>query len=61
MSNLTICNNCAGSIVLSLNEHTTVKGLNFCCQECADAFHDPNNPEPTPIGLAHDLGMDDYD
>lgn len=58
-SNLTLCNNCAGKIVLSLKEHTVKRGLKFCCEECADAFFSPDNPEPYPIGLAYELGLEE--
>lgn len=60
MSNLTVCNNCAGSIVLSLQEHSTRKGLNFCCEECADHFFSPDNLEPYPVGLTYDFGVEEY-
>lgn len=58
--NLTYCNHCAGTIVLSLGEHTERRGLVFCCEECADGFFSPDNSEPYPIGLAHDLGLEEY-
>lgn len=58
--NLAICNHCAGRIVLSLDEHTQRKGLLFCCEECADGFFSPDNPEPNPIGLSDELGCEDY-
>jgi hypothetical protein len=59
MSNLTYCNHCAGKIVLSLGEHHERGGLKFCCEECADGFFSRDNPEPYPIGLAHDLGVEE--
>lgn len=58
-SGLTICNNCAGMIVLSLGEHHEERGLVFCCEQCAETFFHPDNPEPFPIGLAHDLGLEE--
>lgn len=42
--NVTVCNNCAGSIVLPMEEHYTRQGLVFCCRQCADTFFDPENP-----------------
>lgn len=59
MGNVTVCNHCAGSIVISLNEHIERKGLKFCCEECADAYYSPDNPEPYPIGLADELGLEE--
>jgi len=56
--NLTLCNNCAGKIVLSLAEHCVKRGLCFCCPECAEAFFHPDNPDPFPVGLAYDLGLE---
>lgn len=61
MKNLTICNNCAGKILLSLQEHTTERGLHFCCSGCAAHFFSPDNTERTPIGLAYDLGVEEYE
>lgn len=59
MKNLTYCNNCAGKIVISLKEYVEKNGLKFCCEECAETFFDPNNPDSYPIGLAYDLGMEE--
>jgi hypothetical protein len=58
MGNLTICNNCAGTIVLSLCEHTAKKGLYFCSGECAEHFFSDDNDDKTPIGLLYDLGCE---
>ena len=61
-NNLTLCNNCAGKIVRSLNEHYHRNGLDFCCEECADAFASPDNADPGaayPTGLAYDLGCEE--
>jgi len=60
-SGLTLCNNCAGKIVLSLNEHVVSKGLNFCCEQCAETFHSrlSDDPESFPCGLAYDLGLEE--
>lgn len=57
--NLTICNNCAGKIVLSLDEHHTERGLHFCTSECATHFFGSDNMEPEPIGLKYDLGVEE--
>lgn len=61
MRNLATCNHCVGKIVLSLNEHVVVKGLTFCSHECAEGFYSPDNPEPEPTGLIHDLENGDGD
>ena len=58
-SNLTLCNNCAGKVVLSLGEFMMVEGLTFCCVECAEAFASPDDAESFPCGLAFDLGIED--
>lgn len=59
MNNLTLCNNCAGKIVLSLQEHVTKNGLNFCCESCAQHFFSDDNEDKYPTGLAHDLGLEE--
>lgn len=59
MGNLTCCNHCAGDIVLSLRTWVERKGLKFCCEECADGYFSPDNPEPYPIGLANELGVEE--
>ena len=56
--NIAICNHCAGKIVLSLKEFVIVKGLKFCDEYCAESFYSPDNPEPYPIGLADELGVE---
>lgn len=59
--NKTLCNNCARTIIRSLQWHYTFKGLDFCSEECAEFFDSPDNCDPDagkPIGLAYDLGMD---
>lgn len=57
--NLTVCNDCVGSIVRSLGEHVTRNGLDFCSEDCADHYHSPDNLEPYPAGLAVDLGVEE--
>lgn len=59
MRNVTFCNHCAGKIVLSLGKYVERNGLKFCCVECADAYHSPDNPEPYPTGLADELGVEE--
>jgi hypothetical protein len=54
VKNVTLCNNCAGSIVLSLKDHYIKDGLKFCCEECADHFFSPENSDKTPVGLQFD-------
>jgi hypothetical protein len=56
MNDVTICNNCAGTICLSLKAHVVRKGLKFCSEPCADHFFSPDNLEPEPIGLKRELG-----
>lgn len=58
MNNNTLCNNCAGTITLSLREHVERLGLCFCSDPCADHFYSPDNFEPEPVGLLYDLGVD---
>lgn len=60
MNNLTLCNNCAGKIVLSLKEYCEKDGLIFCCIECIESFFDKNNIDNYPVGLAYDLGLEEY-
>ncbi len=57
--NTTLCNHCAGNIVLSLKEHVVRKGLRFCCKECADSYYEQDPKDQYPSGLAHDLGLED--
>lgn len=59
MSNVTLCNNCAGTIVLSLGEHVEAKGLVFCCEECSNAFNEQDAKDQYPSGLAYDLGLEE--
>lgn len=60
--NLTLCNNCAGKIVLSLCEHTMHKGLTFCSPECGETYHSSDNSDqPYPAGLAYDMGLEECD
>jgi hypothetical protein len=60
MSSVTICNHCAGKIVLSLGTHHEDQGLTFCSIECAESYarQSSNDPEHHPIGLARDLGVE---
>lgn len=51
VSNIRICNHCAGKIVTSLNEFVIEKGLIFCCTECAESYYSPENCEPYPIDI----------
>jgi hypothetical protein len=60
MNNLAHCNHCVGKIVLSLNEHIVEKGLKFCSPDCAEGYFSPDNPEPYPVGLADELGLEEY-
>jgi hypothetical protein len=55
----TICNHCAGTIVLSFHEYVIEKGLVFCCHECVKGYFSPDNPEPYPVGLARELGLEE--
>lgn len=60
-TNLALCENCGGKIVLTLGEHTErVSGgirLLFCSEGCADSF--VQEERPFPLGLAHDLGLEE--
>ena len=58
-NNITLCDNCAGKIVLSLEEHTIRKGLCFCSEECADTYYTQETKDQYPSGLAHDLGLEE--
>ena len=60
--NLTLCDNCGGKIVLSLDDHVVVGLLTFCCEECADNFDNPDNGDPDrpfSSGLAFDIGLEE--
>lgn len=58
--NLAHCNHCAGSIILSLDENTIRRRLVFCCEQCADDYFSPDNPELCPVGLAEEMGVEEY-
>lgn len=60
INNITLCNHCAGTIVLSLGQYIEATGLKFCCLECAEAYFSQDNPEPYPVGLVQELGVEEY-
>lgn len=59
MNKLSTCNDCAGTIVLSLADHVVRGGLTFCCAACARAFFSEDNLEPYPVSLAEELGVEE--